>query len=76
MSGRLNVLKQRLSEAENALHRLLIGEQEVSITVSDFGSTVYAQTDIDKLERYISRLKMTIASLERQSVRGPLFMKF
>lgn len=76
MSGSLNVLKQRLSEAEEALHRLLIGEQEVSVTVSDFGSTVYAQTDIDKLERYISRLKMTIASLERRTVRGPLFMKF
>jgi len=72
----LLTLKQRLLDAENALHRLMIGELEVSISVGGFGTTSYAQTDIAKLKTYIAELKMDIAKSQGRPRRKPIFFKF
>lgn len=72
----LITLRQRLLEAEDALHRLMIGELEVTVSVGGFGATTYAQTDINKLNAYISTLKSQIAAIEGCPRRAPLFMKF
>ena len=69
-------LRQRLLEAEDALHRLMIGELEVTVSVGGYGATTYAQTGINKLNAYISKLKSEIAAIEGRPRRGPLFMKF
>lgn len=72
----LSTLKQRHAEAEAALHRLMTGELEVTVSIGGYGATTYAQTDIDKLNAYISKLKSEIAAIEGRPRRGPLFMKF
>ena len=72
----LITLRQRLLDAETALHRLMIGELEVTVSVGGYGATTYAQTDINKLTVYIATLKSNIASKEGRPRRGPLFMKF
>jgi hypothetical protein len=72
----LSTLHQRLVEAESALHRLMIGELEVTVSVGGYGATTYAQSDINKLNAYIAKLKIEIATKERRPRRGPLFMRF
>ena len=72
----LSTLHQRLVEAERALHRLMIGELEVTASVGGYGATTYAQSDINKLNAYIAKLKTEIAAKERRPRRGPLFMRF
>lgn len=69
-------LRQRLREAEAALHRLMIGEREVTVSVGGYGATTYAQTDRGALEAYIARLKAEIAAREGKLRRSPLLMKF
>ena len=39
----VEILKIRLIEAEEAYHKLMIGEKEVSVSVGSFGSTTYNQ---------------------------------
>ena len=39
----IEVLKTRLAQAEEAYHKLMIGEKEVSVSVGSFGSTTYNQ---------------------------------
>lgn len=58
------ILKTRLSEAEEAYHKLLIGAKEVSVNVGNFGSVTYNQTSRAALEGYISNLKSQIAVAE------------
>ncbi len=72
----LGTLYQRLNEAETALHRLMTGELEVTVSVGGYGATTYAQVDSAKLSDYVTRLKCQIAVLERRSRRGPLLMRF
>lgn len=72
----LPTLKKRLIEAQDALHRLMVGELEVTVSVGGFGATTYAQTDINKLKAYITELKSDIASLEGGKRRGPLYIRF
>lgn len=72
----IELLRERLFEAENALHRLMIGELEVTVSVGGYGATTYAQSDINKLNAYIAKLKTEIAAKERRPRRGPLFMRF
>ena len=60
----IEVLKTRLVEAEEAYHKLMIGEKEVSVSVGSFGSTTYNQASRTALESYISSLKSQIASAE------------
>lgn len=72
----ITTLRTRLSKAEKALHRLITGELEVTVSVGGYGATTYVQTDINKLNAYITKLKSEIASREGRRTRGPLFMKF
>lgn len=60
----VEVLKTRLVEAEEAYHKLMIGEKEVSVSVGSFGSTTYNQASRTALESYISSLKSQIAAAE------------
>ena len=57
-------LKIRLAEAEEAYHKLLIGEKEISVSVDNFGSTTYNQTSRSALEAYITSLKQQIKATE------------
>ena len=72
----IELLKERLTDAESALHRLMVGELEVTVSVGGYGATTYAQTNINKLTAYIAKLKSEIAVKEGRPRRGPLFMKF
>ena len=60
----VEILKIRLIEAEEAYHKLMIGEKEVSVSVGSFGSTTYNQASRTALEGYISSLKSQIAAAE------------
>ena len=60
----IEVWKTRLAEAEDAYHKLMIGEKEVSVSVGSFGSTTYNQASRTALESYISSLKSQIAAAE------------
>ncbi len=68
-------LKIRLCEAEEAYHKLMIGEKEVSVSVGNFGSTTYNQANITQLEAYISNLKSQIAVAEGKTVGRRRIMK-
>lgn len=64
MAINVETLKARLAEAEEAYHKLMIGEKEVSVSVGNFGSTTYNQISRTALESYISSLKAQIAAAE------------
>lgn len=72
----IDVLKQRLMEAEEAYHKLMIGEKEVSVSVGNFGSTSYNQTNISQLEKYISALKTQISKVEGRASRRVIRVVF
>lgn len=59
----------RLQEAEDALHLLLTGTQEVRIQY-DTASVQYTQANIDELRRYISLLKGEADSSKRRRPFG------
>lgn len=67
MAVDLETLKTRLAEAEEAYHKLMIGEKEVTVSVGNFGSTTYNQTSRSALSLYISNLKAEISKLEGTS---------
>ena len=60
----IEILKTRLAQAEEAYHKLMIGEKEVTVSVGSFGSTTYNQASRTVLESYISSLKSQIAAAE------------
>ena len=64
MAINIEILKTRLTEAEEAYHKLMIGEKEVTVSVGSFGSTTYNQASRTALESYISSLKSQIAAAE------------
>ena len=70
------VLRQRLLDAETALHQLLTGTLEVSVSVGGYGATTYSQTNIAQLRAYIAQLKSEIAKHEGRPRRGPLLIRF
>ena len=72
----LQTLRQRLQEAEGALHRLMMGELEVTVSVTGYGATNYNSVNKHQLETYIGQLKGQIAKQSGHSRRGPLFIKF
>lgn len=72
----LDTLRQRLEEAEDALHRLMMGELEVTVSVTGYGATNYNSVNQQKLELYISKLKVEIAKKTGRPKRGPIFFKF
>lgn len=61
---KVTILKKRLSEAEEAYHKLMIGAREVSVSVGNFGSVTYNQAGRAALEAYITNLKAEIAVAE------------
>lgn len=70
MSGTTTaVLRQRLSEAEDALHRLMLGE---SVTVmqhraGEQGTNVtYTPADEARLQKYIQTLRRALGDLPRR----------
>lgn len=67
MAINVEILKTRLAEAEEAYHKLMIGEKEVTVSVGNFGSTTYNQTSRSALSLYISNLKAEISKLEGTS---------
>ncbi len=71
----IKTLKIRLSEAEEAYHKLMIGAREVSVNVGNFGSVTYNQTSKTTLEAYISDLKSQIAMAEGKSTGRRKIMK-
>ncbi|MFT5133847.1 MAG: hypothetical protein ACI9SC_002320 [Gammaproteobacteria bacterium] len=72
----LIVLKERLMQAEDALHQLMTGEREVTISVGGYGATTFSQVNRSDLERYISQLKSEIGTKEGCPRRRPIFMRF
>ena len=72
----LKKLHHRLAEAETALHRLMTGELEVTVSVGGYGATTYTQVSSDKLIQYINRLQHQIAVAEKRPRRAPLRIRF
>ena len=54
----------------------MVGEMEVTVSVGGYGATTYAQTDMKKLDAYISRLKYEINRMTGGRRRGPILMRF
>ena len=71
----IEVLKTRLAQAEEAYHKLMIGEKEVTVSVGSFGSTTYNQASRTALESYISSLKSQIAAAEGTATGRRRIMK-
>lgn len=63
------VLQQRLQEAEEALHKLQMGQREVSVSVDGIGQSTYQQTSVPHLERYILNLKRQLGVAGRRTIR-------
>ena len=55
---------------------VMIGEKEVSVSVGNFGSTSYNQTNISQLEKYISALKTQINKVEGRASRRVIKVVF
>ncbi len=72
----LITLKHGLVDAEIALHKLMTGEQEVTVSVDGYGATTYAQAQTEQLRAYISQLESKIAKTEGRPKRGPLWIRF
>lgn len=69
-------LKTCLEQARDALHRLMIGEREVSVSVDEFGATSFSQVNRKDLEKYISDLERKIAQAEGRGGRRALLVRF
>ena len=63
MATDLPKLEAWLAEAEDCLHRLMLGQQEVTLSHSVVGNNAvtFTASDPDKLEAYIGRLQERIA---------------
>jgi hypothetical protein len=65
--------KLRLAEAEMALHALLTGSKEQSVSFGAGKSVAYTQANIAELRRYINELKDEIGAAEgTRQKRGPI----
>ena len=69
-------LKQRLTEARFALHKLMMGQLEVSVNVGGFGQVSYSQTNKKDLEAYINSLQDEINKKENKPRRGIIKIGF
>jgi len=72
----IEVLKQRLLDADMAKHQLLTGAREVTVIVGGYGETRYSEVNMKALDLYIAQLKNAIAKLEGRPRRGPLYFRF
>lgn len=65
--------KLKISEAEAALHRLLLGDKEVRVTFGQSRSTQWSEAKIPDLRRYINELKDQLSAMEGRRGRGPIY---
>lgn len=67
-----------LAEAELALHRLLTGSAEQTVSFGSGKSVTYTAANINQLKAYIADLKNQVAECEgvTQSRRGPVRFVF
>ncbi|MFN7402416.1 MAG: gpW family head-tail joining protein [Alphaproteobacteria bacterium] len=72
----LTTLQNRLAEAEEAQHQLMLGAKEVSVAMGNYGSTTYAQANAEKLEQDLEKLKSQIARLSGTARRGVIKVVF
>lgn len=63
---------ERLNEAKNALHLLLIGQQEVEVRDSNGESVRFSQANVSRLKSYIADLESELAGLNPVRARRPL----
>lgn len=63
MAADLATLNQRLTEAEAALHKLLIGQSVATLRDQNGEMVTYQQASISKLRAYISDLQRQIDAL-------------
>lgn len=72
----LNTLKQRLSEAEEAEHQLMIGKTVASVGYNG-QQVAFTRASLDKLRTYIKGLKTKIAHMEnKRGSRQVLLVEF
>ena len=64
-------VQQRLSDAKEALHALILGESVVSVTVLGGRTNQYKAADESKLRRYIQELEAEIG-INGSGYRGPI----
>lgn len=64
----LATLQSRLTEAEEALHKLATGERVVTIGHAE-GTLTYTQATIGELQAYITQLRSDIAAAGPSSTR-------
>jgi hypothetical protein len=65
----IQVLIQRLAEAETAYHQLITGDKPVELRDSNGESIRYTMADKGKLKNYIAELKAEIAGDQRNARR-------
>lgn len=58
----LSTLRTRLSEAESALHDLMIGGKPVIVRDQSGESVTFSTANVSRLQTYISHLKAQIAA--------------
>lgn len=61
-----------IAEAEVAQHRLMMGQQEVSVRDSNGDQVTFNSSNASRLAAYIQWLKSELANLDRVPLRGPL----
>lgn len=64
-------LQTRLTEAETALHKLMVGGRPVSVS-TDGETVTYNRANIGELRAYIQTLKVSLGQTPRKVIR-PLF---
>lgn len=62
MTETAQTLRQRIADVDDALHRLAMGEQEVSVS-DGTNSATYNQTSMGKLQAYRAELRSRLATL-------------
>ncbi len=65
-------LLSRLSDAETALHNLLIGKQTIRLEY-DGKSVTYSQSSIGDLRAYITELKVQTGQMTSRSRAGKVY---
>ena len=65
-------LQTRLSEALDAQHRLMLGEQAVQVRDSDGSMVSYSAANASRLSQYIAWLQAELRALQSPLARAPI----
>jgi hypothetical protein len=71
----LLTLQGYLLEAQLALHKLLTGTKETSVSYEG-KSVTFSAANVDQLKAYIADLERQIAVILGTAARGPIVMRF